>query len=119
MSLFHKECEVCGADINKLQKLWNIYMLKAGAKLTCPNCKTEYKVNNTISIVGSWYSFIGWIFPIFFIVSFIDSFKINLGIEVWLYAIFLYSLIELLVMAILPLNKIQIKNKEDGDKDDN
>jgi hypothetical protein len=119
MSLLYKKCEVCGTDINKLQKWSNIYMLKTGAKLKCPHCESEYRTNKAIGIFGSWYSFIGWIFPLFFIVSFIDSFKLDLGIEVWIYGFLLYSVLELLLMLILPLNKIEIKNKEDGDKDDN
>jgi predicted RNA-binding Zn-ribbon protein involved in translation (DUF1610 family) len=109
MRFLYKKCEVCGVEINKLQKWWNIYMLKAGTSLKCPHCGTEYKTNNIISIFGSWYSFLGWIFPMLLIVYFLDSFKLDLGIEVWLYAFFLYSLMEFLVMVILPLKKIDIK----------
>jgi len=112
MSLLYKKCEVCGADINKLQKLWNIYTLKAGIKLKCQNCETEYKTNKVIGFIGSLYVWVWvWVIPILLLVRFIDSFRLNLGIEVWLYALFLYSLLELLVMVLLPLHKIDIKNK--------
>ncbi|MCK9336648.1 MAG: hypothetical protein M0P43_02330 [Arcobacteraceae bacterium] len=109
--LFYKECEICGTRINKFQNWWNIYMLKSGIKLKCQNCRTEYKTSKLISIIGSFYSFLAWIIPIILLVSFIDSFKLNLGIEVWFYAFILYSLIELIVMVFLPLFKIEKTKK--------
>ncbi len=114
MSLFYKKCEVCGTQINKLQSWWNIYALKAGEKLKCPKCKTEYKTNKFISFVGQAYEFFGPLIAILFIVSFLDSFHLKLGGEVWLYAFIIYSVIELIVMVILPLNKIE--TKEQGEK---
>ncbi|DAB32008.1 MAG TPA: hypothetical protein CFH79_06055 [Sulfurospirillum sp. UBA11407] len=116
MNLVYKKCDVCGTNINKLQSWWNIYMLKTGVKLKCPKCETEYKTNKFIGFIGSWYSFILWIIPIFFIVHFLDSFNLHFGIEVWIYAVVLYSIIEFIVMVILPLKKIE--NKE-GEKDGN
>ena len=117
MSLFHKECELCGTQINKLQSWWNLYALKAGRKLKCPKCKTEYKTNKFISFLGQVYAFFGPLIAIFFIVSFLDSFRLKLGGEVWLYAFIIYSVIELMVMVILPLKKIE--NKEQGEKNGN
>lgn len=111
IDLFYKKCDVCGTDINKLQKWWNIYILKAGAKLKCPNCETEYKTNKVIGFVGSLYVWFWiWVIPILLLVRFIDSFKLNFGIEVWLYAFIVYSTIELIVAVILPLKKIENKN---------
>lgn len=111
MRLLYKKCEVCGTDINKLQSWWNIYMLKTGAKLKCSNCGTEYKTNKVIRYIGSVYVWFWlWVLPIFYLVKFIDHFHLDLGIEVWLYAICLYSLFELLLMVFLPLKKIE--NKE-------
>jgi len=111
MSLLYKKCEVCGTDINKLQKWWNIYILKTGAKLKCSNCGTEYKTNKVIGFIGSLYVWVWvWVIPILLLVKFIDSFTFNLGIEVWLYAFILYTTMELIIAVILPLNKIENKN---------
>jgi hypothetical protein len=123
MSLLYKKCEVCETDINKLQKWWNIYMLKAGAKLKCQNCGTEYKTNKPISIFGAFYTWSG--ISIFVLIiatasiwkSFEKIFDRQFGGEIWLYTFFIYSLMELLVMVVLPLNII--KNKEEGKKDGN
>ena len=43
MSLLTKECEVCGTKIRKLQSIWNIYLLKTGVNIKCPNCNLKYK----------------------------------------------------------------------------
>jgi len=107
MSLLTKECEVCGTKINKLQKIWNIYALKAGKKIKCPKCITEYETYKIISLFGGLYSFFGPLIAILFIVTFIDSFNFNLGVEVWLYAWIIYSIIELVIMIILPLKKVK------------
>ena len=117
MSLLYKKCDVCGTNINKLQSWWNIYMLKAGRKLKCPNCGSVYKTNKIISFIGSFYSFLAWIIPLLFISSFLDSFM-HLGIiENFLYTGILYSIIELIVMVILPLKKVE--DKEKGKKNGN
>ncbi|MFZ2969309.1 MAG: hypothetical protein WA080_09685 [Sulfuricurvum sp.] len=111
MSLRYKKCEICETDINKLQSWWNIYTLKAGAKLKCPKCGTEYKTNKALGFIGSLYVELWvWVIPILLLVEFIDSFRLNLGIEVWLYAFILYSTMELIIAVILPLNKIENKN---------
>ncbi len=41
MSLLTKECEVCGTKIRKLQSIWNIYLLKTGVNIKCPNCNAK------------------------------------------------------------------------------
>ena len=41
MSLLTKECEVCGTKIRKLQSIWNIYLLKTGVNIKCPNCNLK------------------------------------------------------------------------------
>lgn len=110
----YKKCEECGTDINKLQSWWNIYFLRVGSKLKCPNCGTEYTTNKFISILGKISLFWIWIIPILFIVKFIDSFKLHLGIEVWLYAFMILSIIEFMVMVILPLNKVE--DKKEGEQ---
>lgn len=107
MNLLYKECEVCGAKINKFQSWWNIYALKAGKTIKCSKCNTDYTTNKFISLISKLYSFWGPLIFVVFIVSFLDSFKFHLGGEVWLYAIILYNLIELLVMVVLPLKKIE------------
>ena len=120
MSLFYKKCEVCGTQINKLQSWWNIYALKAGEKLKCPKCKTEYKTNKFISFFGSFYAYSGVsIFVLFVCTSvfwelFEKLFQKKFGGEIWIYTFVILSLIELVVMVILPLKKIE--TKEQGEK---
>ncbi len=114
MALLTKKCEVCGAKINKLGSWLNIYLLKTGDKtIKCLKCGTEYKVNKIISFIGSFYWWGGpWLFSILGLVYFLDSFKLNLGGEVWLYAVVIYTTIEFMVMVLLPLKKIENKNEE-------
>ncbi|ARE80285.1 hypothetical protein CHELV3228_0669 [Campylobacter helveticus] len=45
MSLY-KKCEVCGAKINKLQNISNIFLLGFGKELLCKNCKAKYRANS-------------------------------------------------------------------------
>ena len=111
MNLLNKKCEECGTNINKLQSWWSIYTLKAGTKLKCSNCGIEYKTNKFISFFGKIYLFFWiWILPYLLIVKFIDSFNLHLGIEVWLYAFIILSIIEFIVMVKLPLKKIKNDN---------
>ena len=107
----YKKCEVCGTNINKLQNLFNVYFLRVGAKLKCPNCGTEYKTNKFIIILGEISLFWIWIIPILLIVRFIDSFNLHLGIEVWFYAFIILSIVEFMGMVILPLNKVEDKKE--------
>ncbi len=108
MSLFYKECEECGTKINKLQNIWNMYLLKTGKEIQCPNCGSRHKTYKIISFIGLIYSgFFIWILPILLLVSFIDSFHMRLGVEVWLFALILYSVLELAVMVVLPLKKVE------------
>lgn len=122
MNLLYKKCEVCGTNINKLQSWWNIYTLKAGTKIKCPKCETEYKTNRFISLAGGFYTYSGVsILVLFFCTTFFWNlfekiFNKEFGGEIWIYTFMLLSIIELGVMVILPLNKIE--NKE-GEKDGN
>ena len=34
----YKKCEVCGSKINKLQSIWNLYLIGYGRVLYCKNC---------------------------------------------------------------------------------
>jgi hypothetical protein len=118
MALLHKKCDVCGTKINKLQSFWNIYTLKTGKKLICPKCSTEYKTNKVISFFGSLYTW-GSVSIIVLIIftstlwNFLEkNLNIKIGIEVWLYALIILSILELFVMTIIPLK--QVKNKDVG-----
>ncbi|RXI36666.1 hypothetical protein CRU99_13265, partial [Malaciobacter mytili] len=108
MNLLYKKCEVCETKINKLQHWWYLYTLKAGSKLKCQSCNTEYKTNKFIGFSFRVYLLFGlWILPILFVGNFLNSFESNIGWQVWLYTIILYNLIEFMVMVILPLNKVK------------
>lgn len=115
MSLFYKKCEECGTNINKFQNLWNIYTLKAGTKLKCSNCGSEYKTNKIISIFGAFYTYSGLSLLVLFISTsifwdiFDKLFKREFGGEMWFYTFIILSIIELLVVLILPLRKIDNK----------
>lgn len=110
MGLFHKECDVCGKRINKFQNFVNVYLLKTGIKVKCANCNTEYKTNKAISSLAYFYTWGGlWLAPLILIVYLIDSFELDLGFEVWLYALIIYTIFEFIVMVYLPLKIIDDK----------
>jgi hypothetical protein len=111
----YKKCEVCGTNINKLQNWFNIYLLKTGIKLKCPNCETEYKTNKFISFIGNFYTWSGIsLFVLLGCTVMLDKlFKKNFGGEVWLYAFIILSIVNFIVMVILPLNKVE--NKKEGE----
>lgn len=113
MSKLYKKCEVCGTDINKLQHWFNIYLLKTGIELTCPSCGTEYKTNKVISIIGYFYTWSGVsLFVLLWSTVMLDKlFKKDFGIEAWIYAFIILSIINFLIMLILPLNKVEDKKE--------
>lgn len=113
MDLLHKNCDVCGTKINKLQSWWNIYTLKTGTKLKCQNCGTEYKTNRIIGFIGYFYTYSGIsIFVLFMYTTilwnlFDKLFQNKFGGEMWIYTFVILSIIELMVMVVLPLNKVE------------
>ena len=117
-SLFYKKCEECETNINKLQSWWNIFLLKTGTKLKCSNCGTEYKTNKIISFFGNIYAWSGIsLFVLFLCTSlfweiFEKVFNKKFGGEMWIYTFIILSVIEFMVMVILPLKKIE--NKKEG-----
>lgn len=113
MSLLYKKCEVCGTKINKLQSIWNIYLLKTGRELKCPNCETLYKTEEGIYQIGGFYTRSGIsLFVWLLMTHFIDSFGLKLGGEVWLYSFIILSLLEFIIMLIIPLKKIEDEKKD-------
>ena len=103
MNLSYKECEECGTIINKLQNGWNLFLLKIGKKIICPNCKSEYKVNNIISFMGVYYS---WLLLSYISISILlPGQKLEL-----LYLVAICIVLEFIIMSFLPLKKIA--NKE-------
>lgn len=99
MSLSYIKCEECGTNINKLQNGWNLFLLKAGKKIICPNCKSEYKVNNIISFIGTYYS---WL-----LLSYISISILLPGQKLYLlYLISICIVLEFLIMSFLPLKKV-------------
>lgn len=103
MNLSYKECEECGTIINKLQNGWNLFLLKTGKKIICPNCKSEYKVNNIISFMGVYYS---WLLLSYISISILlPGQKLEL-----LYLVAICIVLEFIIMSFLPLKKIA--NKE-------
>jgi len=105
MSLSYKECEECGTNINKLQNGWNFFLLKTGKKIICPNCKCEYKVNNIISFMGIYYS---WL-----LLSYISINILLPGQKLYLlYLIAICIVLEFIIMSFLPLKRVA--NEEFG-----
>lgn len=98
MSLSYKKCEECETNINKLQNGWNFFLLKTGEKIICPNCKCEYKVNNIISFIGVYYS---WLLLFYISINILlPGQKLYL-----LYLIAICIVLEFLIMSFLPLKK--------------
>jgi hypothetical protein len=99
MSLSYKKCEECGTKIDKLQNGWNLFLLKTGKKIICPNCKSEYKVNNIISFIGVYYS---WLLISYISISILlPGQKLEL-----LYLVAICIVLEYIFMSFLPLKKV-------------
>ena len=111
MSLLTKECEVCGTKIRKLQSIWNIYLLKTGVNIKCPNCNLKYKTYKSISFFGSFYTWSGASFLVFIITvpifwDFLENiFNLKLGAEVWIYTFIVLSLFEFIIMLVISLKR--------------
>ncbi|WP_419773450.1 hypothetical protein [Halarcobacter sp.] len=115
MNLLNKKCDVCNTKINKLQNISNIYLLKTGVRLKCPTCGMEYKTSKVISIIGYFYIWSGVsLITLILVVSFIDSFNYQFGIEVWLYGFILLSILEFIIMVTIPLKKDEGKGIKDS-----
>ena len=107
MSLLYKKCEECGTKINKINIIWDIFNLKSGRLIICQKCGSKYNTLKIIQLFGKPYNwFIVWMLSILLIVRFIDSFNLNLGIEIWFYSIIIYIILEYLVMSLLPLKRL-------------
>lgn len=99
MSLSYKKCEECGTKIDKLQNGWNLFLLKTGEKIICPNCKSEYKVNNIISFIGVYYSCL--------LISYISISILLSGQKLeLLYLVAICIVLEYIFMSFLPLKKV-------------
>ena len=103
MNLFTKEYEECGTNINKLQSWWNIFLLKIGKKIICPNCKNEYKASGTTSFIGIYYSWIlvGLVY--------LNIYLLESKWDIFILITF-YVLTEFIIMLFLALKKAD--NKE-------
>jgi hypothetical protein len=96
----YKKCEACGTKINKLQSWWNIFLLKIGGKVTCPNCKSEYRTTKLFSYLGKYYT---WIL---LLTIYNESYLIKSSFYV-LCLIIIYILVEFIIMINLALKKIE------------
>ena len=98
MNLFSKECEECGTNINKLQSWWNIFLLKIGKKIICPNCKNEYKTSGTTSFIGIYYT---WILMG---VVYLNIYLLESKLDIF-FLITIYLITEFIIMLFLWLKK--------------
>ncbi|AQQ59206.1 hypothetical protein XJ32_02780 [Helicobacter bilis] len=103
----YKKCEVCGNKINKLQSIWNLYLIGYGRVLYCKNCNAKYKVSQFISFL---YMMLADFMPIllFFLtmLNFFEKlgFSSNVGL---LFSIIVYNVFKLCILAIMPLHKVK------------
>lgn len=122
MDLLTKECEVCGTKISKLQSIWNIYLLKTGVNIKCPNCNLEYKTFKSISFFGYFYTWSGVSFLVFIITVpifwdfFENIFNVKLGEEVWIYTFIIFTIIEFVIMTVVPLELIKSKKELENEQ---
>ncbi|WP_123377916.1 hypothetical protein [Aliarcobacter butzleri] len=122
MDLLTKECEVCGTKISKLQSIWNIYLLKTGVNIKCPNCNSEYKTFKSISFFGYFYTWSGVSFLVFIITVpifwdfFENIFNVKLGEEVWIYTFIIFTIIEFVIMTVVPLELIKSKKELENEQ---
>ncbi|RDU61536.1 hypothetical protein CQA53_10000 [Helicobacter didelphidarum] len=113
--LLYKTCEVCGNRINKLQSIWNIYDLKMGDVLQCPNCSTAYQTNKIIMFLGRLNEtfMISWIMWLVIAVcinifwNYIFHNNANMFIA-FLLSFLLIVCINFIIMCFIPLYQTQI-----------
>lgn len=111
MNLFYISCEKCNTKIRKFDGILDIVSLKSSKVMKCKSCGTEYAVPRIIKILGTIYnwSFI-WALILIYIVLFLYKFDEDLGILAWFIALIIYLVFELIVTAILPINKKEGKD---------
>ncbi len=103
----YKKCEVCGNKINKLQSIWNLYLIGYGRVLYCKNCNAKYKVSQIISFL---YMMLTDFMPIllFFLIMLNFFEKLGFSSDVaLLFSIIIYTIFKLCVLAIMPLHKVK------------
>ena len=114
MDLLNKVCNNCQYKIKKIKNMndfLDLFTLKEGREIKCPNCDAKYKTLKPVYYFGRIYNwFYLWVLSILFIISFLYSFDSDLGIRAWLYAILIYVVIELIVFLLLPLKQIKKKD---------
>lgn len=103
----YKKCEVCGNKINKLQSVWNLYLIGYGRVLHCKNCNTKYKVSQ---IISSLYMISTDFIPIllFFLImlNFFEKLGFSSNVSL-LFSIIIYTIFKLCVLAIMPLHRVK------------
>ena len=103
--LLYKTCEVCGNRINKLQSVWNLYLIGYGRVLYCKNCNAKYKASQIISFL---YMISTDFIPILLFFLIMLNFFEKLGFSsnvALLFSIIVYNVFKLCVLAIMPLHK--------------
>ncbi len=105
--LLYKKCEVCGNNINKLQSIWNLYLIGYGRVLYCKKCNAKYKVSQIISFL---YMMLADFMPILlFFLTMLNFFeKLGFSSDVaLLFSIIVYNVFKLCILAIMPLHKVK------------
>lgn len=114
MDLLNKTCTNCQYKIKKIKNMndfLDLFTLKEGREIKCPNCDVIYKTLKPFYYLGRIYNwFYLWVLSILFITVYIDTFGFHLGIMSWIYAILIYVVIELIVFLLLPLKQIKKKD---------
>ena len=105
--LLYKKCEVCGNNINKLQSIWNLYLIGYGRVISCKNCNAKYKVSE---ITSFFYMVSTDFIPILlFFLTMLNFFeKLGFSSDIaLLFSIIVYNVFKLCILAIMPLRKIK------------
>ena len=106
MSLY-KKCEVCGNNINKLQSIWNLYLIGYGRVISCKNCNAKYKANEIVSFLYMVSTdFIPILLFFLIMLNFFEKLGFSSNVAL-LFSIIIYTIFKLFVLAIMPLHRIK------------
>lgn len=111
MNPLYIECEVCKISVKKIQKFSDIFNIKEGQSICCPQCNNKYTVNKYIAkFFKIYYTFLWGIAPMnFLIIIYILGVYFNVkGLFLLIFlSVSIYYSIELITALFLPLHKIK------------
>lgn len=111
MNPLYFECEVCKTRVKKIQKFSDVFNIKKGQLVCCPQCNDEYGVNVYVAkIFKMYYTFLWGIAPMnFLIIIYILGVYLHIkGLFTLIFmSVIIYYIIEIIITLFLPLHRIK------------